>query len=78
MHYHQIIVGQGIAGSLLAYQLLKLNQQLGVLEKYYDNYNHIHHIFNILVLYSQMKKNIKKYLNLKDFLIGYGGINNDS
>jgi glycine/D-amino acid oxidase-like deaminating enzyme len=32
MHYHQIIVGQGIAGSLLAYQLLKLNQQVLVID----------------------------------------------
>ncbi len=32
MHYHQIIVGQGLAGSLLAYQLMKLNQQVLVVD----------------------------------------------
>ena len=32
MHYQQIIVGQGLAGSLLAHQLIKLNQQVLVID----------------------------------------------
>ncbi len=32
MHYHQIIVGQGLAGSLLAHQLIKMQQQVLVVD----------------------------------------------